>query len=133
MSDSSPAVTTRTSFPVLSALSVCHLLNDMVQSLLPAIYPILKIALGLSFGHIGLITLVNQLTASLLQPVVGFHTDRRPQPQSLAIGVGWWLVVLVMSSFAVIGGLGLIRTALRVGASAERRGLVQDMTTQVGT
>ena len=62
------------------ALSVCHLLNDMVQSLLPAIYPILKAALQLDFRHIGLITLVNQLTASLLQPVIGYYTDRRPKP-----------------------------------------------------
>ena len=65
---------------MLGALSVCHLLNDMMQSLLPAIYPILKTALALDFGQIGLITLVNQLTASLLQPAVGFYTDRRPQP-----------------------------------------------------
>ena len=61
----------RTAFSVLGALSVCHLLNDMMQSLLPAIYPILKAALQLDFRHIGLITLVNQLTASLLQPAVG--------------------------------------------------------------
>lgn len=113
MSDSSPAVTTRTSFPVLSALSVCHLLNDMVQSLLPAIYPILKTALGLSFGHIGLITLVNQLTASLLQPVVGFHTDRRPQPQSLAIGMTFSLTGLLLLAWAghfavVLAAAGLI-------------------------
>src|SRR4051794_1566033 len=76
----------RTAYPVLGALSVCHLLNDMVQSLLPAIYPILKTALALDFAHIGLITLVNQATASLLQPAVGFLTDRRPQPYSLVAG-----------------------------------------------
>ena len=65
-------------YVVIGALSVCHLLNDMVQSLLPAIYPILKAALALDFRHIGLITLANQLTASLLQPVIGYLTDRKP-------------------------------------------------------
>ena len=62
---------TRTSFRILGALSLCHLLNDMMQSLLPAIYPMLKLNLGLSFSQIGLITLTNQVTASLLQPIVG--------------------------------------------------------------
>ena len=70
----------RTAFTVLIAVSVCHLLNDMLQSLLPAIYPMLKAKFDLDFRHIGLITLANQLTASLLQPVVGYFTDRRPQP-----------------------------------------------------
>src|SRR4030095_13071016 len=86
----------QTAFRVLGALSVCHLLNDMVQSLLPSIYPILKSALRLDFGHIGLITLVNQLTASLLQRVMGSSTDRRPLPQSLAIGMSFTLVGLVL-------------------------------------
>jgi FSR family fosmidomycin resistance protein-like MFS transporter len=62
---------------VLGAVSVGHLLNDLIQSLLPAIYPLLKSGFGLDFWHIGLITLTNQLTASLLQPVVGHITDRR--------------------------------------------------------
>ena len=70
------------------ALSICHLLNDMVQSLMPAIYPILKERFSLDFRQIGLITLTYQLTASLLQPVVGLYTDRRPKPYSLAIGMG---------------------------------------------
>ena len=61
----------------------------MMQSLLPAIYPMLKAGLHLDFGQIGLITLANQLTASLLQPVIGLYTDRRPQPYSLAIGMGF--------------------------------------------
>jgi MFS transporter, FSR family, fosmidomycin resistance protein len=105
---SSPAPTTppsistygRTAFSVLGALSVCHLLNDMVQSLLPAIYPILKTALDLDFRHIGLITLINQLTASLLQPVIGYYTDRRPQPQSLAIGMTFTLSGLMLLAWA---------------------------------
>ncbi len=70
---------------ILASLSFCHLLNDLMQSLLPSIYPMLKQTFGLSFRQIGLITLVSQITASLLQPVIGVYTDRRPQP-SLARG-----------------------------------------------
>jgi len=76
-----------TVFTVLVAVSVGHLLNDLIQSLLPAVYPLLKTEFGLDFVHIGLITLTNQMTASLLQPVVGHFTDRNPQPYSLAIGM----------------------------------------------
>lgn len=65
----------KTAFNVLAAISFCHLLNDLVQSLLPALYPILKTTFHLDFGHIGLITLTNQVTASLLQPVIGSYTD----------------------------------------------------------
>jgi MFS transporter, FSR family, fosmidomycin resistance protein len=93
-------LTETTAFTVLSALSFCHLLNDMMQSLLPAIYPILKSTFALDFGQIGLITLTNQLTASLLQPVVGYYTDRRPKPYSLAIGMGFTLSGLIMLSVA---------------------------------
>jgi FSR family fosmidomycin resistance protein-like MFS transporter len=81
----SPRLTTV--LPVLVAVSVGHLLNDLIQSLLPAVYPLLKSEFRLDFWHIGLITLTNQLTASLLQPLVGHFTDRRPQPYSLAIGM----------------------------------------------
>ena len=66
-------------FPVLFAISFCHLLNDMMQSLLPAMYPMLKTSFALDFGQIGLITLTFQLTASLLQPLVGHYTDRQPE------------------------------------------------------
>jgi len=90
----------RTAFRVLGALSVSHLLNDMVQSLLPAIYPILKAALQLDFVQVGLITLVNQMTASLLQPLVGYYTDRRPQPQSLAVGMLFTLSGLILLASA---------------------------------
>ncbi len=78
----------RTAFAILAAISFCHLLNDMLQSLLPAIYPLLKSSFGLDFGQIGLLTLTYQLTASLLQPVVGHYTDQRPQPYSLAALLG---------------------------------------------
>jgi FSR family fosmidomycin resistance protein-like MFS transporter len=104
-----PAVYGRTAFSVLAALSMCHLLNDMVQSLLPAIYPILKTALQLDFRHIGLITLVNQITASLLQPVIGFYTDRRPRPQSLAAGMTFTLCGLVLLAWA--GGFKTVLAA----------------------
>jgi FSR family fosmidomycin resistance protein-like MFS transporter len=103
----------RTAFPVLGALSVCHLLNDMVQSLLPAIYPILKTALALDFRHIGLITLVNQVTASLLQPAVGYYTDRRPRPQSLVVGMAFTLAGLLLLAWSsrfelVLGAAALV-------------------------
>ncbi|MFN2475589.1 MAG: MFS transporter [Chthoniobacterales bacterium] len=95
---------------VLAALSVAHLLNDTMQSLIPAIYPILKAELHLDFSHIGLITLVNQLTASILQPFVGLYTDKRPQPFSLAVGMGFTLVGLVLLAFA--GSLPLVLAAV---------------------
>jgi MFS transporter, FSR family, fosmidomycin resistance protein len=85
---------------MLLAVSFSHLMNDLVQSLIPAIYPILKSSFDLDFGQVGLITLVFQLTASLLQPVVGLYTDRRPMPFSLAIGMGFSLLGLVLLAFA---------------------------------
>jgi FSR family fosmidomycin resistance protein-like MFS transporter len=87
-------------FPILAAISFCHLLNDLVQSLIPAVYPMLKSAFHLDFGQIGLITLTYQLTASLLQPVVGLYTDRHPKPYSLPIGMSFTLVGLVLLSLA---------------------------------
>ena len=83
---------------VLGAVSFCHFLNDMIQSLLPAIYPLLREKYLLDYGQIGLITLVFQLTASILQPVVGTYTDRRPMPYSLAIGMGFTLLGLLLLS-----------------------------------
>lgn len=94
------ANTDNTSFKVLGAISVSHLLNDMIQSLILAIYPILKGGFDLSFGQIGLITLTYQITASLLQPVVGLYTDRRPQPYSLPIGMGFTLAGILLLSVA---------------------------------
>src|SRR5690606_17763363 len=87
-------------FPILAAISVSHLLNDVIQSLLPAIYPILKETYRLDFAQIGLLTLTFQLVASLLQPVVGHYTDKRPQPFSLVIGMGFTLVGLLALSRA---------------------------------
>jgi FSR family fosmidomycin resistance protein-like MFS transporter len=85
-----------TTFVILVALSFSHLLNDMMQSLLPAIYPLLKTRFALSFGQIGLITFTFQFTASLLQPVVGLYTDKRPMPFSLAVGMGFTLIGLLL-------------------------------------
>ena len=89
-----------TLFVMLVALSFAHLLNDTVQSLLPAIYPIIKASYALDFGQIGLITLSFQLTASFLQPFVGLYTDRYPRPYSLAIGMGFTLCGLTLLAVA---------------------------------
>jgi len=89
-----------TLFAVLGAISFCHLLNDLAQSLLPAIYPILKTGFSLSFGQIGLLTLVFQGTASLLQPMIGLYTDNKPQPYSLPFGMGCTLLGLLTFAFA---------------------------------
>ncbi len=85
---------------VLGAISLCHLLNDMLQSLLPAVYPILKGGFNLSFSQIGALTLTYQITASLLQPLIGMFTDRRPQPFSLPVGMGFTLLGLVTLAYA---------------------------------
>ncbi len=89
-----------TAFPVLGAISFSHLLNDMVQSMILAIYPMLKGEFDLSFAQVGLITLTYQLTASLLQPLVGMITDRRPMPFSLPVGMGFSLVGLLLLAVA---------------------------------
>jgi FSR family fosmidomycin resistance protein-like MFS transporter len=85
-----------TAVAVLAGISVSHLLNDTVQSLIPAIYPMLKSAFALSFAQVGLMTLTQQLTASVLQPVVGLYTDRRPMPYSLVVGMAFSLVGLLL-------------------------------------
>jgi FSR family fosmidomycin resistance protein-like MFS transporter len=80
VSPASTASANNTTFAVILSLSFCHLLNDMMQSLVPALYPILKENYALSFGQVGLITLAFQCTASMLQPLVGLYTDKKPQP-----------------------------------------------------
>ncbi|MCL6524930.1 MAG: MFS transporter [Thermoflavifilum sp.] len=94
------SIHTQTIFPILLSLSFAHLLNDAMQSLIPSIYPLIKKNYHLDFSQIGLITLTYQLTASLLQPMVGHFTDRRPQPFSLAMGMGFTLCGLVSLSIA---------------------------------
>ena len=106
---------TDTALAVLLSLSFCHFLNDMMQSLLPAVYPILRTASGLDFGQVGLITLSFQLTASILQPVVGWYTDRKPLPYSLAIGMTFTGAGLLLLSAAqnfatVLCGAALVGT-----------------------
>ncbi|MGA7264561.1 MAG: MFS transporter [Stellaceae bacterium] len=83
-------------FSVIMALSFSHFLNDMMQSLVPALYPMWKSAYGLTFAQIGLISLVTQVTSSLLQPAVGLFSDHRPQPYSLAVGMGATLIGLLL-------------------------------------
>jgi len=99
-------------FRILVAISFCHLLNDTVQSLLPAIYPLLKATFHLNLGQIGIIAFTSQLTASILQPVVGLYTDRRPQPYSLAIGMAVTLIGLLAFSIAPSYGTILAAAAL---------------------
>ena len=88
----------QTIFSVLLAISFSHLLNDTIQSLIPSIYPIVKNSFHLSFTQVGFITLTFQLSASLLQPLVGTYTDRKPQPFSLATGMTFSLAGLILLS-----------------------------------
>jgi MFS transporter, FSR family, fosmidomycin resistance protein len=90
----------QTVMAVLLTISFCHMLNDTMQSLILAVYPILKESFHLDFAQVGLITLAFQLTASLLQPLVGLYTDRRPNPYSLSIGMGFTLCGLLLLSRA---------------------------------
>lgn len=115
--DGGPATVAKTAFPILAAISVCHLLNDMMQSLLPAIYPMLKSNYGLDFGQIGVLTLTFQFTASVLQPMVGFYIDRKPKPYSLATGMGFTLSGLLLLAYAHNYAVLLLAAAL-VGAGS---------------
>jgi FSR family fosmidomycin resistance protein-like MFS transporter len=136
------AGTDATVFSVIVAVSFCHMLNDMMQSLLPAIYPNLKADLGLNFGQIGLVTLAYQLTASILQPLVGLYADRRPTPLALPGGTLFSFVGLVILSLAHSYAILLVGASLlgvgssvfhpessRVArmASGGRHGLAQSM------
>lgn len=102
----------RTAFTVLAAISFSHLLNDTIQSLIPAIYPILKASFALSFAQVGLLTLALMLTASLLQPLVGLYTDRRTTPYSLVIGMGFSLFGLLLLSSATTFAMLLVAAGL---------------------
>ena len=104
----------KAAMPILLAISFAHLLNDLVQSLLPALYPLLKGSYGLSFAQIGWLAFTFQLTASLLQPVVGGYTDRRPLPYSLPLGMGFSLAGLLLLS-AAHGFAALLAAAALVG------------------
>ena len=107
-----------TTYPVIAAISFAHLLNDMMQSVLLAIYPMLKQGLQLSFAQIGLITLAYQLTASLLQPLIGLYTDHRPKPYSLPVGMGFTLVgLLLLSQAGSFGAVLLAAMTIGIGSS----------------
>lgn len=138
----SAAAAQKTVFSILFTISFSHLLNDMMQAVIPAVYPLIKDSFKLSFTQIGLITLTFQLTASLLQPFVGFYTDRTPRPYSLSIGMGFTLIGLLALAFASSFGGVLVAVAFigmgssvfhpessRVAhlASGGRRGLAQSV------
>jgi FSR family fosmidomycin resistance protein-like MFS transporter len=101
-----------TVFTILLSISFSHLLNDTIQSLIPSIYPLVKNSYHLSFSQVGLITLTFQLAASLLQPFVGFYTDKNPQPFSLALGMSFTLIGLIVLSLAASFGILLLAVAL---------------------
>jgi FSR family fosmidomycin resistance protein-like MFS transporter len=102
----------RTVYSILGAISFSHLMNDMIQSLILAIYPMLKANFSLSFAQIGLITLTYQITASLLQPLIGIYTDKHPKPYSLPVGMGFTLAGLLLMSVAPNFGVLLVAAAL---------------------
>lgn len=112
MTSSPVQATARPAFAILFAVGFCHFLNDMVQSVIPAIYPIIKDNYHLSFAQIGVITLVFQITSSIFQPFVGMYADRRPQPFSLAVGMCFTLVGLLLVSVAGNFAFLLISVAL---------------------
>jgi FSR family fosmidomycin resistance protein-like MFS transporter len=99
-------------FRILTIISICHLLNDMLASILPSIYPMLKSSFHLNFAQVGLITLTYQITASLLQPLIGLRTDKKPSPYSLPFGMGLTLAGLLLLSFA--GSFSMILVASAV-------------------
>ncbi len=107
-----PAAAQQTAVAVLAAISICHLMNDVIQSLIVALYPMIKDSLSLDFRQIGLITFTFTFTASVLQPLVGFVTDRYPTPYSLVLGMGCSLVGLIVAAFASTYGLILVAVGL---------------------
>ena len=104
-------------FSILAAVSVSHMINDMVQALLPSIYPILKSSFRLNFGQVGLLSLVYQVVASLLQPLIGFYTDRRPKPYALAFGMCFTLAGIAVLAVAPTFALLLVGSAI-IGAGS---------------
>ena len=107
-----PHLTEGTAYAILFTIGTCHLLNDMIQSVIPAIYPLLKEKFGFTFAQIGIITLVFQLTSSVLQPFVGRYADQHPQPYSLATGMCFTLTGLIALAFAPNFLLLLLSVAL---------------------
>ncbi len=110
--ESSKNALEKTSYQILIAIGFSHLLNDVMQSLIPSIYPIIKDSFKLTFAQIGLITLTFQLSASILQPFVGFYTDKKPKPFSLTVGMIFTLTGIVLISFASTYAILLSAVAL---------------------
>src|SRR6266853_1018579 len=102
----------KTVFKILLTISFCHLLNDTIQSLMPPIYPLLQKTFHFNYWQVGRIALTSQLTASILQPLVGLYTDRRPKPYSLAVGMGITMFGLLAFSMAPSYGTILAAAAL---------------------
>lgn len=107
-----PRMTEGTVYSVLVICSISHFLNDMIQSVIPSIYPIVKENFGFSFAQIGVITLVFQLTSSILQPFTGFYADKRPRPYALSMGMCFTLVGLLVLAFAQNYGLILLAVSI---------------------
>lgn len=137
-----PTVGAKPLYGIIFTMGICHMLNDMMQSVVPSMYPMLKDGFGLTFAQIGVITLVFQVTSSILQPFVGFYADRHPRPYSLAVGMCFTLVGIILlavaSNFwttllavAVIGSGSSVfhPEASRVAqmASGGRKGLAQSI------
>ncbi|MCC7210900.1 MAG: MFS transporter [Candidatus Brocadia sp.] len=140
--DTSGQIRMATVYTILFGISFSHMLNDMIQSLIPSIYPLLKNSFKLSFAQVGLIQLAFQMTASILQPFVGSYFDKKPQPFSLTIGMGFTLAGLIFISFAhsftaILISVALIGTGSSVFhpesskiaymASGGKRGLAQSI------
>lgn len=107
-----PTMTEGTVYSMLVICSISHFLNDMIQSIIPSIYPIVKENFGFSFAQIGIITLVFQMTSSILQPLTGLYADKRPHPYALSVGMCFTLLGLVMLAFA--GNFALILLAVGI-------------------
>jgi MFS transporter, FSR family, fosmidomycin resistance protein len=142
MNSATRKITQRTVYPVLFTIAFTHFINDLLQSVIPSVYPMMKASFNLSFAQIGLITFMFQLMASLLQPFIGFYTDRKPLPYSLAIGMCFSLSglvllsqatgfysILVAVSFVGIGSSVFHPESSRVAylASGGKRGLAQSI------
>ncbi|MBP9159850.1 MAG: MFS transporter [Flavobacteriales bacterium] len=145
---SSSSIAGRTVVPVLIAISASHMLNDIVQSLIPAIYPIVKDKFALNFTQVGLITLCFQMTASILQPFVGRYTDKHPKPYSLMVGMCFTLagvlalwgagnfIALLLSVMLVGVGSSIFHpesSRIANAASGGKRGLAQSVFQLGGT
>ena len=110
-------MTEGTAYAILFTMGTCHLLNDMIQSVIPALYPLLKDKFGFTFAQIGIITLVFQMTSSVFQPFVGNYADRHPQPYSLALGMCFTLAGLLALAFAP-GFIAILLSVALIGCGS---------------